>query len=326
MPLRPQDLYIHFINVGDGDSIVITFPEKNGVRKYAVVDCYGGAYETKVVDFVDRYLEAPELEFVCATHPHDDHIGQMAGLLTTYNGRIVEFWDSGWRHTIPAYMDVLEALLADDRVRVSRVTAGYERNINDVKVTVLAPSMYLRNRYDTYGIDLNNASVVLKLEYKDLVVILGGDAQFLSWSKILHDFPNFMKTKCPEIHIQILEDFNPLKCQVLKAAHHGSIRGNSFEYLEVLDPRYAVISCSAASTHGFPHPLSRSALEEITYKSGSQTVERVLVTSDVDVNGAPRGTVVLRYGGGSRPYWDFLHDDINDRIDWSQRLTPPPGY
>jgi len=270
LPVEPKSLCVHVLNVGDGDSIIIQFPEVEGSRKYAVVDCYKSA---KTLDYLRKLKsEGMELEFVCATHPHYDHIAGIPKLLDEYYGKVGEFWDSGFRHTSLTYDRIIERVKNDSKIQFMRVTSGMERLINDVKVSVLAPSIYLRNRYDTWGVDINNASVILKLEYLDpkadsettkpSVTILGGDAQFRSWAKVLEEYPNHKMTTNPDQRIQMKKPFNPLNCQVLKVAHHGSKHGTALEYVETLDPEHAIVSCSDTSRYGFPHEIALLSLME----------------------------------------------------------------
>ena len=307
MAVKPESLCVHVLNVGDGDNIILQFPEVDGQRKYAVVDCYSSK---KTIDYLNK-LGVNELEFVCATHPHYDHICGIPKLLETYKGRIREFWDSGFRHTSLTHEKIIGLINDDPNIRFSRVTSGMEKIFNDVKVGVLAPSIYLRNRYDSYGVNINNASIVLKLEYKapDVVnpsiIILGGDAQFLSWSKVLEEYPNSVKTGNPD-QIILDKSFNPLNCQVLKVSHHGSKHGTSLECVETIDPEYAIVSCSGSSSYGFPHEIALLSLME------KMEMDRISFT-DYSMPKKPRsGTTVIISQGTTRPEIVSLGDERSD--------------
>ena len=294
MPILPTSLLVHVLNVGDGDAIVIEFPEVDGDRRYGLVDCYSSK---KTLDYLAK-LGITELEFVCATHPHYDHIRGMPALLDAYKGRIMDFWDSGFRHTSLTYDKVIAKVVADRRIRYSRVTSGMETVCNGVKVTVLAPSIALRNRYDTWGVNINNASIVLKLEYKakgvknPSVIILGADAQFDSWSNVVEEFPAWEKTANPDQRIQVDRGRNPLNCQVLKVSHHGSKHGTLLEFVEKLSPGHAIVSCSSTSSYGFPHEIAKLALEETS--SG-------LYYTDGAPHESRSGTTVVVSNGTNRP-------------------------
>jgi beta-lactamase superfamily II metal-dependent hydrolase len=303
MAVTPESLCVHVLNVGDGDGIVIQFPTVGGNRKFAVVDCCSSA---KTLDYLNK-LGAHELEFVCATHPHFDHIAGIPKLLTAYKGRIREYWDSGFRHTSVTAENIVDLIEADPEIRFMRVTSGMERVINGVNVTVLAPSISLRNRYDTYGVNINNASVLLKLEHKmpdassPSIIVLGGDAQYDSWAKVLEEFPKYVKTENPQQRIKVTESSNPLNCNVLKVSHHGSKHGTALECIETLDPEYAIVSCSGTSTYGFPHEIALLSIKEST--------DRVFFT-DFSKPEKPRsGTTVVISRGIGTPEIVSLGDD-----------------
>jgi len=294
MTVPPESLCVHVLNVGDGDGIIIQFPQVDGNRKYGVVDCYRSA---KTIEYLKK-LNAERLEFVCATHPHYDHIAGIPKLLEVFRGRIKEYWDSGFRHTSDTAERIIDMIDADPEMNFMRVTSGLERVFNGVVVTVLAPSIALRNKYDTYGVNINNASIVLKLEHKapeastPSVIVLGGDAQFDSWSRIVDEFPKWEKTENPYQRIKVTEACNPLNCNVLKVSHHGSKHGTALECVEILNPEYAVVSCSGSSTHGFPHEIALLSLREET--------DNVFFT-DYSKDGMPKsGTIVVVSQGTGR--------------------------
>ena len=181
-----------------------------------IVDC---AKANKTIDYLQK-LGTTTLKLIVATHPHGDHIDGLKMVMQKYP-KIEQFWDSGFRHTIDAWYDLIK-YLKDDRKDIIfiRPTSGTTITIAGVEVTVIAPSIYLRNRYDTWGVNINNASIVVKLTYGEKSIILGGDAQMDSWAKITEEFPNYQKTTDPEQHIK-LETHNPLDSIFLKVSHHG---------------------------------------------------------------------------------------------------------
>jgi len=184
-----------------------------------------------------------------------------------------------------------------------RPTSGLVTNIGRLKVTVLAPSINLRNRYDTFGVNINNASIVLKLEFNNKSVILTGDAQWDSWARITEDFPHFQKTDNPDHKIQIKNHFNPLECDILKVAHHGSKHGTSLEYIEKLGrssrfdkgPRHAVIS--HGTRYDFPHTITTRIFKEAKTQS--------ILTS--------KGSVIYTINNSIKCYQ--ADDDKDDDVD-----------
>lgn len=254
-----ESLVVFILDVGDGDSIIVQLPETTGYE-HMVIDCKRAA-PTK--DWL-RIIGATRLALVVATHPHYDHIAGLRSVMKEFPRQIEQFWDSGFRHNSVTWHNLAEYITDTEKDALFlRPTSGLFTTFNNVKVTVLAPSIYLRNRYDSYGVNINNASIVLKFEYGGKSIILAGDAQWDSWGKMTEEFPHYMKTENPDQHVQIDKSHKPLKCNILKVAHHGSKHGTALEPIEVLDPNYAIITCAANSEYGFPHDITTMSLEEI---------------------------------------------------------------
>jgi beta-lactamase superfamily II metal-dependent hydrolase len=341
-PIEPQDLVFHFLNVGFGDNILVEFPVgKAGKRSYGIVDCRDFK---KTKQYLDKLMDArpgrSELEFVCATHPHLDHIGGINSFFEDEKYRVKEFWDSGFRHKSQTYIKILQSLLLQG-IKLIRVSSGMERYFGKVQVTVLAPSIRLRNMYATYGVDMNNASIVLRFEHhiEDVisrrsieytgsvsleaerqagrsVVILSGDAEYDSWSVITEEFPRLERTDSNEPLVKKMVNY--LACSALKVAHHGSMHSAPLDVYEKMMPEIAVISTeqeeSTKQTGGveltrglFPHRLAITALQECGAK--------ILTTDgsyESESESAPKkpGSIVIVVPPGGKPRWAKLDDTI----------------
>jgi len=211
-----------------------------------------------------------------------------------------------------------------------------ERYFGNVSVTILAPSMLLRNRYATYGVDMNNASIVLRLEHhsrnvleikskeyngnisqEDIrqagrsVAILAGDAEFDSWSHITQEFPKLEKQ---DKHKPLVKKMiNYLACHTIKVAHHGSMHSSPLDVYEKMSPNLAVISTkqelstSAVGTrYLFPHDLSIKALEEC--KADIRTTDGTYEASQSN-NQPKHGSFVIAIPPGGKPRWRKMNDD-----------------
>lgn len=274
-----NSLSVFFINTGDGDSILIELPMKNNRRRYIIVDSNDSKNSNyqKITDFL-RLSHDPQIKeivILVATHPHDDHIKGILDLLENDRLQINQYWDSGYRHNTKNWHDITKHLINNENIQFVRPTSGYYTIIDGVEINVLAPSITLRNRYDSYGVDINNSSIVLKIDYKEKSIILTGDAQWESWAKMSDEFKQFKKTDKPDLNFKIRKDFNPLDCDVLKVSHHGSKKGTSYEAVLQLDPKYSIISCSEHGRHRFPHEVAIESLKETktniieTYRRGT---------------------------------------------------------
>jgi beta-lactamase superfamily II metal-dependent hydrolase len=320
--IKDESLAVVTLNVGDGDAVVVRFPPAHGEKVGAVVDCYKGDKTIAAI----QALGITRLKFVCATHPHYDHTAGMSKLIKwcLQNGiEICEFWDSGFRHVSKTHYNLIRLLEQNPKIEVVHPTSGFQTIINKVRVLVLSPSMYLKNRYDTFGTNINNASVVLKLEYpardiakyylkeeeasdsdleevesiKQNTVILGADAQFDAWAQITQEFPELVHT---DNRGQMIDpkkkSFKPLRCQVFKVPHHMSKHGATLQVVETLLPRYTIASCAGDSEYGFPHGLAVMAVEELR-KGEADTGIRYTGHPEPAQSG---GTIVAILDGGSK--------------------------
>jgi beta-lactamase superfamily II metal-dependent hydrolase len=279
-----ENLRIHVVNVDHGDAILVEFADYDGKAHYGIVDTGRPEriYRDRLADYFQAIVDLRDMpyqvEFVCITHPHEDHYGGLRTVLDRFapadsETRIRQFWDCGFRTTAKTYNDLLERIAMDDRVVFVRLAAGAEFEFGEARVYVMGPSLDLRNRFDTYGVDRNNASIVLRISYKQATAILAGDAHFDSWGKITEEFPRTSKISFFEdAKIERSEGTNQLNCQLLKVSHHGSKHGTSLEYLEKLNPGYFMITCGSPDWYtqnkpgwgvDWPHPLARLAIENI---------------------------------------------------------------
>jgi len=320
--MKDDTLAVIVLNVGDGDAIILRFPPKYGPNACGVVDCYNAE---KTIAALEN-LKPEVLHFICSTHPHYDHNAGLRKLIKWCINKkipIEQFWDSGFRHVSKTHYELIRLLRKYPDIRVSFPTSGYETSFNRVRLQVLNPSIHLKNRYDTFGTNINNASIVLKLEYphkdiaqyylseeqataKDLAdeervkqntLILGADAQFDAWAHITAEFPELQATKNRGVLIDPKSvKHNPLRCQVLKIPHHMSKHGISLEVLEILRPSYTIASCSNNSHHGFPHEITVLSVKDIYRKKRSK---RIFFTGHRK-KGLCSGTLVVLFRGDKR--------------------------
>lgn len=230
-PQRTEnDIEVHIIDVGQGDSILINSPD------YCVlVDAGPNSSQNKLVSYL-KAEKVSRLDCLVLTHPHEDHIGGADLILETFETDTVLMPDcpSG----SAAFENLLDAI-EKAGLSITIPKRGDTFSLGDMKFTVLAPG-------DTEYKETNDYSIVLKLEYGSTAFMLTGDAEALSENEIIDYFGS---------------DY--LKCDVLKAGHHGSSTSNSEKFVKAVSPKYAAISCELDNSYGHPHKEVRTLFEEL---------------------------------------------------------------
>ena len=347
------DLVYFLCNVGDADAQVVLLPKApaSGFRRAVVVDAgKPGKVPSLLRSLIGAGLVAPDdhpeaagsIPLIVATHPHDDHLQGMAELIDEFDGgRIAEFWDPGYWHTVAAYHDTMAAIGRQGQIVYAQPTSGFRRWIGLAAITVLSPSVQLRNRFDTYGTEINDASISLRIEapavrtlrdptgnrmvrVNSSRLVLGADAQTLSWSYVLADFPFLSATTTEQGRLlDIGSGTDVLRADVLKVSHHGSKHGVNLELVERIRPDLTLISSVPENgTYGFPHDVAQQLIREALESTSSGQPRRsdadlsIFYTADTRRGSPPTPLgsigVVLRRGNWS--LWRF-GDRPGQRID-----------
>lgn len=230
----PEDgeVLFHFIDVGQGDSILVTSKDGN-----MLID----TSEQEAREDLDAYLKAAgveKLKYLVLTHPDADHIGNADYIVENYDVENVVMTDHV--ATTKTYERLLDAI-EERNVNVIVPKPGYEFSIGALKNTVIAPT----EKYD----DPNEMSIVIKAVYGSTSVMLTGDAETESESDICRYW-----------------EADALKCDILKVGHHGSSSSTTEDFLKAVSPKIAIISCGEGNKYGHPHSEITDRLAEANVK------------------------------------------------------------
>lgn len=220
-------LQVHFIDVGQGDSILV---ESDG--HYMLVD----AGENDQAGVVVSYLKeegVSTLDYVIGTHPHSDHIGGLDKVIDTFSVDKVIL--PPVEHTTKTFEDVLNSI-SDKGLKITKPVPGSGYVLGGASFSILAP-------VKQYKEDLNNWSVGIRLSYGDNHFVLCGDAE-------------------AQAEADMVNNGEPLQSDVLKAGHHGSSTSTSDAFLKKVSPSYVVIQCGKDNSYGHPHKETMEKLEK----------------------------------------------------------------
>jgi competence protein ComEC len=231
---RPDGrLHVSVLDVSQGDAILLQGPD--GGRM--LIDA--GPDPDRLLTLLDQRIPTWDrrLDVVVLTHPHEDHVGGLALLLTRYRiGEVVEPGMLGPGPSDAAY----RAELAQQGRATRIVAAGDRLLLDNIRLDVdwPPPGSVPRDPPDA-GKDINNVSIVLELHFGARDMLFPGDAE-------------------EEVDPQLLaaglaQRLGP-RLDVLKVAHHGSRTATTEALVEALQPRIAVVSVGADNDYGHPSP------------------------------------------------------------------------
>ena len=166
-PVASADLTVHFIDVGQGDAVLI---ECDDYDQWALIDA-GDRFKDPVAK-LRSYLESQDvgtIHLLVATHPHADHIGGMSMVLQEFTVLLVA--DSGYEATSALWRDYKEFLMTTP-IPVIFPRRGDVIQLGNLELYVLHPS----DPVDRYA-NTNNSSVVIRLEYGDVSFLFTGDVE-----------------------------------------------------------------------------------------------------------------------------------------------------
>jgi competence protein ComEC len=254
-----KDLKLTFIDVGKGDSILIEFPK----GKKMLIDG-GGLYEDRfdmgknVIAPLLWRKKARKIDTLVLTHPDPDHLKGLNFIASQFS--IGQFWDNGFETKSEPYLQLKETLRQKCIKTQSLNEESPSQSIHGVELSVLNPPA--RNdmqRKVQNPSDLNNASLVLKLQFKNVSVLLAGDIG-------------------KEAEGLMLRKGFPLKADIMKVPHHGSSSSSSPPFLDSVKPTYAILSVGERNIGRLPHPDVLKRYEQLgsrilrTDKHGAITV------------------------------------------------------
>ena len=221
-----EQLKVHFIDVGQGDAILVQLPN----QQVMLIDA---GPKSTVTDYLQSQ-GVKRIDYLVATHPHADHIGGMESVIRSFD--IGKIFMPRVTHTTKTFENVLLAIQEKGQ-KIAPAKAGLTVFDQDgLQISFVAPC---GTDYD----NLNNYSAVAKIQYGSTSFLLTGDAE-------------------TEPEREMIASGINLKSNVLKVGHHGSATSTSPGFLNAISPEYGVISVGAGNTYNHPHQTTLDKLAD----------------------------------------------------------------
>jgi competence protein ComEC len=231
-----DELQVHMLDVGQGDSILIVAPG----GKTVLVDAGVPGSGKVVTDALQRY-NLKQIDLMVATHAHADHIGGADEVIRAT--KVLSVLDSQVPNATKNYEDFLKAI-KESGAKYIGASPGQKFDLGGgANLTVLAPikPFFTKDQLRSGANEPNANSVVTRLDYGDFSMILTGDAEAETESRMMHAGAN-------------------VKAKVLKVGHHGSRYASSDEFLRAGGFETAIISDGEDNRYGHP---SQEALDRL---------------------------------------------------------------
>lgn len=213
-------LVVHMIDVGQADCFLLV---QDGMT--AMVDCGTRSSGKDAVKYLNN-LGITKIDYVIGTHPHDDHMGGMYDVITNFEiGKVIIPDSRDGDITANWYMKLMNELNTG-KYEVHYAQEGDIFKLEDAVMQVLAAETEVSNT--------NNYSIVLKVSFGQMDMIMTGDAE-------------------TQIEEKILESGVDIDAEILKAGHHGSDTSNSEEFVDAISPDYVLISAGLGNK--YEHPI-----------------------------------------------------------------------
>ena len=250
---------IKFIDVGQGEAILIALPEKT-----MLIDAGPTGSAPKIAQVLQE-LGRNKIDYLVATHPDEDHIGGMADVISST--QIGTIYAPNKTNNTATYRKFLTAI-QNNNLQITLAEAGTIIDQTDsYKLEILSP------KKDANFPETNDYSIIIKLTVGNKMFLFTGDAPT---SAIL--------------------DSNPGHIDVLKVSHHGSRTGTTEQLVRKLSPTYAVVSYAVDNSYGHPMQSVLNALHkhsvEVWGTGANGTITITCDGTNIDISGEKPGTVV----------------------------------
>lgn len=311
-----DDLQINFIDVGQGDCIIIELPD----GKNMIID--SGEY-SEAKNAITEFTTANGIttfDYLLLTHQDSDHAGNMSWVIDNYNVKYIfrpnnfsdhsvsanlptDFnygVDGGFESTTKTYANFMVSAYNENCiVEVFCKDSDFSNNILYNNTTYSYSFNFLTptaSRAEIVYGDPNNYSPLVMLEYANRKIMFTGDAE-------LENLEEYVTTYG-----------NTYNVDILKVGHHGSSNATTLDFVQAIDPEYAIIQCGLDNSYGHPHS---ETLDILSNHGGGVSVYRNDTNGNITLNITSSGDISfdLESDDVSQNYTDGESMIINFNFD-----------
>jgi competence protein ComEC len=241
---KTPDLEVQLIDVGQAESILIRHQNHN-----ILIDAGNNKDGELLVEYF-KGMNIKEFDYIIGTHPHEDHIGGLDNVINNFDIKHVLMPDL--TTNTKTFEEVLDAI-ENKNLKIEITKDDDTFNVGDLKFEVIHSG--------TNSEDLNGSSIVLRMDYKA--------NSYLFTSDITGEVEKTLLDKNIDV-------------DVYKVAHHSSTHSNTYQFLEKVTPKYAIISFAKENDYYYPHIKTINRLKKYT--------QEIYMTSEL-------GTIIIEDDG-----------------------------
>ena len=227
---KDTDFAIYYLDVGQSDCSIILCEDSVMMIDSATIN------NKNKIDNTLMALDIKEIDYLVITHQHDDHIGNAESIIKKYSVKniIMPAIDENHDFDLDSYQSLLNTIAKKGVNPIS--SSDYDSfMLGSAKINILSPNKYFE--------DLNDMSIVLKVEYGDNSFLFQGDAG-------------------KEVEQHLINEGVDLSADVIKIGHHGSNTASTDEYLSCVNPSACIIPYGSRNNFNHPNPKVIDRLEE----------------------------------------------------------------
>lgn len=284
-------LSVHFIDVGQGDSIFIEFPD----NKTMLIDAGPSSSANIITNYINNLhiTENNVIDYVLLTHSDEDHCGAMPNVMSMFEVQMIirpkifssrisgdgeDFVGNKFMCDTLAYANAINSfndencpIIFTDK-QVLNSTSKIEGGINDTyyQLVFYSPT-------ENYYSSSNDYSPIFVIEYNNKKIMFTGDASTSTENLVMSD------TQFPVV-------------DVLKVAHHGSTSSTSLDFLYQVMPNYSIISVGKNNTYGHP---TTALLNRLSYINSNILRTDIMGTIIVNVSSLTSEEAVINFNFSS---------------------------